>query len=373
MRFPVLLLATVLAVSVCRSPVAAQEEEGLWSTSDFFYWVQEVDPARGKLTVLVNDEMPAVGSLIITAHDNVAHVRVRLHLEANEIIISQGGEELFSGTFFYAPSYNDLLVPEEMPVYVFHTESAEKPCRRCHRMDATAKDRQPHKPADSLCFACHHEEIATYPNLHKPTAAWQCLECHQPDFGESDLYPDEPVRYVVAEIAELSSLCYRCHQREQQKFASYDAMHGPVGEGACMFCHNSHGSRRPKLLHEKPTTLCVDCHDLAEMLERPVVHPVLLQKGCTACHDPHGSNHSLQLKDALVPLCFSCHPQIKELENNHPVNGHPSHGRPDPRDRQNTITCISCHDPHGSEADRLLPDEEMMMVCIRCHSMGKSQ
>ncbi len=349
---------------------AAAQEEGLWTTTPFFYWVETVATDKGPLTVLVNDTEPAGARLQTIIYDGVTHVRLLLELEANHVIIAQGEDVLYEGILFYAPSYNDLIVPEDMPVYVFHTEAGEAPCRRCHRMDPGPADRKPSKPAASICYACHHEEMADRQHLHKPAAVWHCLECHQADFGDSDLYPDAPVRYRVAEITELATLCYRCHEKEQERFGAYEYLHGPVGEGACMFCHDSHGSDQPKLLHDKATTLCVDCHDLGEMLERPVVHPVLLKKGCTACHDPHGSSHGLQLRQAVVELCFSCHPRLREFENSHPVNGHPTHGRPDPRDRQRVMTCASCHDPHGAAAANLLSEEETMLVCIGCHRMG---
>ncbi len=374
MRAGVLRVVLVLALLLAAAPpLAAQEEgesEGEWTTTPFFYWAGPVSGGNKALSILINDEEPKGRRLHITEHGGVVHVRLLLELELNHVVIAQGEKVLYERFLFYAPSYNDLLVPEEMPVYIFHTEENEAPCRRCHRLEPSSEDRRPASPAKSICYPCHHEEMGDRQRLHPTSAQWRCLICHQPGFEDSDLYPDAPVRYTVAEIAEIAVLCYKCHRQEASRFAGYEYVHGPVGEGACIFCHDPHGSAQPKFLHLNATKLCVDCHDLGEMLERPVVHPVLRKQGCTACHDPHGSNHMVQLRQEIEPLCFSCHKRMREYANNHPVNGHPTSGRPDPRDPQRSLTCVSCHNPHGSDADKLLPEEDAMMVCLDCHQMN---
>jgi predicted CXXCH cytochrome family protein len=94
----------------------------------------------------------------------------------------------------------------------------------------------------------------------------------------------------------------------------------------------------------------------------------VLQKGCTACHDPHGSNYPKSLFDEVKDVCLKCHPKTEEQKNNHPVTGHPVTGPKDPHNDQKKFSCVSCHNPHAAEFDKLLPVPELMMFCINCHS-----
>ncbi|MEW6426617.1 MAG: cytochrome c3 family protein [Thermodesulfobacteriota bacterium] len=368
-----LAVAALLLLLGAGPLLAAEEAENqpLWSTSPYFYWQGKIEAGEGVFTCTVNDNRLEAGKCVGHIYQGVAHVRVTLTLEENAIVISRGGKELFRGSFFYAPSFNELLVPEDTPSYVFHTQEREDACKACHRMEPADGDKEPRRPQDSLCHSCHADEFARLKYRHVTTEQWRCLHCHNPEWVESETIPDTMVRYAVTEIGDLSVVCYGCHEKEQEKYSAEHHIHGPVAEGGCHYCHNPHGSARPKFIQTNVTRLCVDCHDLGEILERPFVHTILRKKGCTACHDAHASGFEYQLRMDVVPLCFSCHRQIEKVGDNHPLNRHPAHGKPYPNDKSKLITCVSCHNPHGSDADKLLPETEMMLLCVRCHDMKK--
>jgi predicted CXXCH cytochrome family protein len=106
---------------------------------------------------------------------------------------------------------------------------------------------------------------------------------------------------------------------------------------------------------------------MQEIMATPNVHEPLVRKGCTACHDPHGSNFPYALETVVQELCLNCHPKIRRQKNNHPTTGHPVSGLKDPSNVDRPFSCTSCHNPHSSEFDLLLAEEDIMMLCIHCH------
>jgi len=52
----------------------------------------------------------------------------------------------------------------------------------------------------------------------------------------------------------------------------------------------------------------------------------------------------------------------------HPIVGHPVSGR-DPRNKDATLSCLSCHTPHSSALARLMPADVNpdAGLCARCH------
>lgn len=369
-----MLLLFFWCVAVVPVSAADDEEESadeieaveFWSLARNFHWVGTVDPAGGELVITVNDEKPVAARFVLHTYKESVHAGFLLERGENNIAVRHGEKTLFQGNIVYAASF-DAEVPDELTIYAFHSPDAEAPCVECHRMEPTEADQKPVAPKDSMCYGCHRPMFAKLKSQHKPFVQWHCLECHQAEATESEFIPDLVVRYIIAEGLNVGAECYRCHQKQETDFAEYEYQHGPVGEGSCTLCHDPHGTMHPRLLHKKELNLCVDCHEMADILEAPVVHRALTDKGCIGCHDPHGSNFRLQLKKDSVLLCLECHKDLIKMRGNHPVRGHPTDGVPDPRDKDRPFTCTSCHNPHSSDAEKLLPEEEIMMVCVRCH------
>jgi len=88
-------------------------------------------------------------------------------------------------------------------------------------------------------------------------------------------------------------------------------------------------------------------------------------KTCALCHVEEGSP---ALKEGINEICIGCHP-------NSPVRDHPI-GRvvkdvPEklPLDKENRITCVTCHEPHGKGTGSNLLRIEFNSLCIVCHKM----
>lgn len=174
---------------------------------------------------------------------------------------------------------------------------------------------------------------------HGPFAAKECNRCH--DLGASsgfrgargggavsgsslvDLAEGGRLRFPVVE------LCVRCHTDYEPATLGNNGsfVHGPVGSGWCVVCHESHSASEPRLVRAAPAArLCGQCHLREDLLVFTAEHrpagtddgfpplpsadagteeepgeaklpaPGLVQvvKDCTRCHDPHrGPTRSL--------------------------------------------------------------------------------
>lgn len=92
----------------------------------------------------------------------------------------------------------------------------------------------------------------------------------------------------------------------------------------------------------------------------PKVH-----QDCTLCHIKEDSG---VLREGINEICIGCHPSS-------PVRDHPI-GRvvkdvPErlPLDKENRITCVTCHEPHGKGTEINLLRMEFNSLCIVCHKM----
>lgn len=95
--------------------------------------------------------------------------------------------------------------------------------------------------------------------------------------------------------------------------------------------------------------------------------PVTSGKGCASCHDPHSSDAEKLLPRPGKELCLDCHKKI--IQKNETVLHGPI------RDGK----CVPCHDPHGSGSAALLikdynpgfyvpyTDKEYAL-CFHCHN-----
>lgn len=136
--------------------------------------------------------------------------------------------------------------------------------------------------------------------VHGPVAAEQCTACHP--FSRSDSRGSIQGVSIFGAGGNILNkpihdLCVQCHDRFAPPAAAAAGqwLHGPVGAGACTFCHEHHRSLYPALLRaERPADLCVRCHDV-DRLVADVEHMPPEEAGCTECHDPHRGDSRLLL------------------------------------------------------------------------------
>jgi len=111
--------------------------------------------------------------------------------------------------------------------------------------------------------------------LHQPYEAKFCTACHmENNLGEM--------------IAPEEKLCNYCHD-------SYDSsskvIHGPVGAGMCLTCHDPHMSAYPGMLKNESSEICSICHVREQLSEN--VHVSEIESKCITCHDPHAGDLNL--------------------------------------------------------------------------------
>jgi len=88
---------------------------------------------------------------------------------------------------------------------------------------------------------------------------------------------------------------------------------------------------------------------------------------CVACHDPHGSSHPHQLVMAPEDLCSSCHTQRAVLQ------GKGAKGIEETRSFHSAVDCFSCHMTEGNHLMKVIrpddPDlpESRTDTCTGCH------
>jgi DmsE family decaheme c-type cytochrome len=104
------------------------------------------------------------------------------------------------------------------------------------------------------------------------------------------------------------------------------------------------------------TETCQSCHQQQRAEFRKKSHmPVPEGKmTCVDCHNPHGSTGKKLLKaDTVNDVCYTCHAEKRGpfIWEHAPV-------------REN---CMNCHSPHGSNADKLLI-QPRPHLCSGCHS-----
>jgi len=221
----------------------------------------------------------------------------------------------------------------------------------------------------------------------------KCIECHGQEnshFGET-----------------LHSKIFRLNPKNEKERQVCEACHGPGSEhakqtkdkdliigftkgwgtpidvqnGQCLACHQG-GNRMnwPGSVHQTNQLGCADCHNPMErvsynsLLARQSIPETCFQchqqqraefkkrshmpvpegkMSCVDCHNPHGTNTRPLLKAQSVNvLCYTCHAEKRGpfLWEHAPV-------------REN---CLNCHQPHGSNQDKLL-QEPRPYLCSKCH------
>ena len=189
--------------------------------------------------------------------------------------------------------------------------------------------------------------------IHAKVGEPKCTECHRKRRGKIDFKRITPARY--------NCTTGNCHPKMGKDAAH---VHGPVGAGVCISCHNPHGSFEPLQMERTGQDLCLVCHEAKRKeFDQAVVHPPV-EEGCVECHDPHQSPKRFQLRGEgklASSLCFNCHEE--EIFTKKHQHGPVGSG-----------DCIACHYPHASAYEKLLiGPPEKGQLCFECHENVKDQ
>lgn len=229
---------------------------------------------------------------------------------------------------------------------VVHGPLTQDACDACHEVQTG----EVHKfifvaEGAELCTECHDEE-SDAKVTHHPVENGDCTVCHDPHASK--------LPHLLLGDNE-AAVCMECHEEvtEDRTF-----LHGPVAADACTACHSAHGSDHPALLVAEGAALCTPCHSAWSARRKDDVHVHdALGDGCGGCHDPHGADHKMLLAESPRELCLGCHDDVADLiEDSERVH----------QPIEDERSCLSCHDAHGSKFEALL-SAEPMAVCLSCH------
>jgi DmsE family decaheme c-type cytochrome len=238
-------------------------------------------------------------------------------------------------------------------------------CLKCHNVDAPiiAKKHMGYPVKQARCTTCHDPHGSPAPGLlystvHPPVARGQCSMCHEPATSKTPL-----------KTRQLGvTLCKTCHAARIAQFLDKNRVHQPISEGQCLACHGPHASKQKGIVKANMVITCGACH--SDTIRRqdlsPTKHKPIAEGQCTACHDPHSGSAPLMLVNAdRIDLCGGCHDWQKHAT--HPIGPN----RKDPRNRNLSLDCSSCHRAHGTGAKHLIPYAKVTDLCTNCHEQFK--
>ncbi|MFQ5717970.1 MAG: cytochrome c3 family protein [Acidobacteriota bacterium] len=270
---------------------------------------------------------------------------------------------------------------------------AAVPARSSEEPSSGSPHPDPAEFGDPACTDCH-DDLLGGKVVHAAAEAG-CDTCHTLS-GSGD-------ETTVNLQAVPEELCVMCHDNPAEVEGA-TSRHDPVAEAMCTACHSPHSSQRDHLLLGQGAVandVCLECHvEVAEEIERPVVHGGVQSFGCIACHEPHASRFARLLRGEDNDLCLECHaraPGSRRIDDEgrvllfggrpvdaatfealpklalggsragHPVAKHPVHAEHDPLRPERSFGCTSCHAPHASLRKGLLAGEAKGSFCVQCH------
>ena len=238
-------------------------------------------------------------------------------------------------------------------------------CIKCHRVDKPifVKQHQGYAVSKARCTSCHDPHGSNvrgmlFDKVHSPVAKLMCGQCHFP--------PGAPEGFKTRRAGV--ELCKGCHTPFVSQMREKKRLHRPVAEGACLSCHGPHAAKAPGLLRDNLIKVCGACH--ADTLRRQELsftkHEPVEQGACQRCHDPHsGDAPLLLLKSDPIAVCGACHDW--QRHSSHPIG--PT--RRDPRNRNLSLDCGSCHRAHGTEYKHMMASPTTSDLCVNCHELYK--
>lgn len=195
-------------------------------------------------------------------------------------------------------------------------------------------------------------------------------------------YPETSDHPYLETKDRKSETCLRCHPTKNQgKF-----VHTAVGMG-CENCHQAASADDKTTITLRATggDLCSKCH---EINKDPIVHGPYKAGQCLICHDPHTGAYLAQTRAAGHALCLGCHmlnqPDVRvnaetktvslldgraydlatwdsapkitaaHFENKLPRRASATIANKESGKPNAGSDCLTCHDPHSSQAKYLL-------------------
>ncbi len=241
-------------------------------------------------------------------------------------------------------------------------------CVACHQPHNADNFQLLKKDSDALCLGCHAQPGTIKGHAGFPGKVGECLTCHSPHGSSRKGLIRENIHAPYKEGCaschdkkniKSAELCLSCHAGVREQMLSPHS-HMFAGDDGCVECHSPHASDTVGLLKAPDKQLCRSCHTNTFERNRISLHPHPETEKCTDCHAAHGSNRHVMLNADGNALCSRCHETQGEFS--HPVGVEIV----DHRTGQ-SMTCLSCHDPMGTEYRYHLKLSGKKALCVQCH------
>ncbi|NJC88016.1 MAG: DmsE family decaheme c-type cytochrome [Desulfuromonas sp.] len=182
------------------------------------------------------------------------------------------------------------------------------------------------------------EKILSLPQIEGATPVGQtaCLECHE-DAGK------QMAKSVHGRLAEFELM---------GGTGGCEACHGP-GSKHVAAGKNDQILKFGELLPEESAAVCAKCHSSGKLMEWTHGEHALADVGCGDCHAIHGGE-KFALKKQEPELCYGCHQEQMakaSFPSHHPI-------------KEGKMVCSDCHNPHGE----LQTEELARDLCLECHA-----
>ncbi len=269
----------------------------------------------------------------------------------------------------------------------FKHSPVEKGCLNCHSPHASAKSVALLKEdVPGLCMKCHKAGTPTFQKQHMnyPVEKKRCTTCHDPHGSDragvllttihrpvaskmcNQCHEDPGSPNPFATRRAGLELCKGCHSNMVNDALGKNRIHWPVvDKTGCVRCHNPHASKEKSLLKASMINLCGECHaDSLDRMKRADTKHMPVKEGlCMTCHAPHASNNVFLFEQATtMDLCKTCHDF--STHQTHPIGPKVL----DPRNKNASVACPSCHATHGTENKHMLYYPTATEMCVQCHA-----
>ena len=174
-----------------------------------------------------------------------------------------------------------------------------------------------------------------------------CMECHDQIFEsfQSNVHGMKTISRSPAALHETAT-CESCH--------GPGALHAEEGDGSNIKALD----RQSSLSAQERNDTCMQCHTNGETIMWENSSHEQRSVSCADCHSIHDSDAKMSTPNEQTQLCLSCHPRVKSevvRMSHHPI-------------REGKQTCIACHNPHGSIAEKLIDSPTVNQKCFECHA-----
>jgi DmsE family decaheme c-type cytochrome len=219
------------------------------------------------------------------------------------------------------------------------------------------------------CLRCHRDVVGAFVNQpHGKSAhfmtgesAAKCETCHGDGTKHNDTSAPEDIQNAPRMAAEdVNRMCLTCHSKEHERTSFAASEHDRKGM-SCISCHSTHHpkSQEKELVKATEGELCTSCHiDIRKAYYQRSTHLFRTEQrnekiSCASCHNPHGSGRERMLVGVSTNAeCYTCHAERRTpmLWEHAPVRE----------------SCLNCHVAHGSNNLSLLKARSSLL-CQQCH------